>query len=185
MLINMKSILGKIDTYMKSDAGKERKAKAVAKSGVTIAVGKMYAEELIGIIQKKASELGVSTSVIDDIGDAIYSDIDTDSDGNSYINIYFRKDSIHRDSLYISKGKRAGERTGNGIDNIIALMNNGYSASKQVYGEWTRTKTGETLHIGSKTNREPLMFIQESINEFNARHKGVAKALYDKSIYDK
>lgn len=72
-----------------------------------------------------------------------------------------------------------------GIDNIIALLNNGYDAQNYVYGywddhepAWTDERSGtfdlrsidSAAWIRSRKNRPPLHFIQQAIDDFNGNY---------------
>lgn len=75
---------------------------------------------------------------------------------NYYIDINFNG-AKHRESL--------APETFSGIDNIVALLNNGYDAAKQIRGVWQgHTSDGEFYF--SLTHREGAHFIQDAIREF-------------------
>lgn len=78
--------------------------------------------------------------------------------GQYQIDIIFPSDAIRRDSLYSDEY--------NGVDNIIALFNNGYKASNPVYGYWNTAKK----RVRSTVSRPSLSFMQEAINEFNSTY---------------
>ena len=93
-------------------------------------------------------------------------------DGHYEVPIYFGG-SLHRDSLY-SEGY-------DGVDNIVAIFNNGYSASDYVYGSWDgHAPTGESRfdtrsienspYIRSMKSRTPLRFIQQAVDDFNGNY---------------
>lgn len=73
------------------------------------------------------------------------------------VEINFDTESIFRKSL-LNDGD-----SGYGITNIVALLNNGYHARKQVYGYWDTAGR----KIWSRQDREALGFMQEAINTFN------------------
>ncbi len=75
------------------------------------------------------------------------------------IDIKIPPESLRRDSLYKDKYPE-------GVDNIIALFDNGYKARKPVYGFWNTA--GKT--VSSVTERPALHFMQEAIDEFNAKY---------------
>jgi hypothetical protein len=79
--------------------------------------------------------------------------------------LYFkdkRTGATRRESLLVEGGEAYNLRTGDGIDDIVSLFNNGYSASARVWGLWH----GE--HTGSRMWRPPLHFIEKTIAQFNA-----------------
>jgi len=87
-------------------------------------------------------------------------------DGGYEVQIKFDKSALRRDSL----GNDLGY---DGIDNIVALFNNGYHARNYVYGWWNSHKsaTGDTYAwVQSKKEREPLRFMQDAVAEFNATY---------------
>ena len=80
-------------------------------------------------------------------------------DRKAVVDIYFGGDT-HRDSLM-------PERYG-GVDNIIALINNGYSENEnigKVSGTW------HSIRIHGLTERTGLHFMQEAVDTFNARYQ--------------
>lgn len=81
---------------------------------------------------------------------------------------------LHRDSLDNDLGYE-------GVDNIVALFNNGYHAKNFVYGWWDGHKaTGDGVlrsgvdtdfaYVRSKKEREALRFIQQAVMDFNASY---------------
>lgn len=90
------------------------------------------------------------------------------------IPLFFGGD-LHRDSL-------ENDATDyDGIDNIVALFNNGYTASDYVYGWWDgHTPTGSAVSrslydddytwVRSKIQRGSLRFIQQAIDDFNGNY---------------
>ena len=89
------------------------------------------------------------------------------------IPLYFEGD-LHRDSLENDLGY-------SGIDNIVALFNNGYHAQNYVYGWWdNHSPSGEAVGrslynddyawVRSKKERDALKFIQQAINDFNGNY---------------
>lgn len=112
---------------------------------------------------------------------AVHRDSLTSSDSPNSINFPKKKDS----SLYRSKdeGRRQdsmdmyGAFTGGGIDNIVALFNNGHQApSKSVFGFWKHS-SGESngpwddwVWVRSKNDREPLRFMNEAVAAFNSQY---------------
>lgn len=95
----------------------------------------------------------------------------TENDGVWEFSIYF-SDDLSRDSLYTDYNQ------GDGIDNIVALFNNGYVASSYKYGWWDNHKpTGEwslytsgynaqDAYIRSRQARPSLHFMQRAIHDF-------------------
>ena len=88
--------------------------------------------------------------------------------------IFFGGD-LHRDSL------ENDDTSYDGIDNIVALFNNGYHASDYVYGWWDNhspsgAALGRSLYkddyawVRSVKDREALRFIQQTIADFNGNY---------------
>ena len=89
------------------------------------------------------------------------------------IPLYFEGD-LHRDSLDNDLGYE-------GINNIVALFNNGYHAQNYVYGWWDNhspsgAAIGHSLYndnyawVRSKKERDALKFIQQAISDFNGNY---------------
>ena len=82
--------------------------------------------------------------------------------------IYFEdalRGLLHRDSLYPDKYE--------GVDNIVAVFNNGYDAGNHVWGIWVPAPEDsagwghDAIYAASKTHRDGLHFIQQAIDDFN------------------
>lgn len=57
-----------------------------------------------------------------------------------------------------------------GVDNIIALFNNGYKASGTVYGMWRPHGSAKAIHVKSKQERPQLDVIADIIRTFNSNY---------------
>ena len=90
---------------------------------------------------------------------------------NTIVDISFDESAVYRPSLQPS--------IYGGVDNIIALFNNGYNAYKSIGGYWH----GD--YITSLQRREALHFIQNAINDFNTRYGKQYKcnATFNKLLY--
>lgn len=73
------------------------------------------------------------------------------------IHVNFNNDILHRDSLY-------SERY-DGVDNIVALMNKGYSAKNYVYGTMPDGRRGRSLKY-----RQGAHFMQSAVEHFNTQY---------------
>lgn len=73
-----------------------------------------------------------------------------------YIDIYF-DDDLSRPSL-------APQRY-DGISNVAALLNNGYTAAHAVYGVWEKHSIGDE-RIASLTSRGGAHFVQQAVRDF-------------------
>ena len=97
-------------------------------------------------------------------------------DGDYVVYLNFDESALHRDSL------ENDEREYDGIDNIVALLNNGMHASGFTYGWWNGHKpTGESLAfsvhgaedyawVRSVKDRDPLLFMQSAVAEFDTKY---------------
>lgn len=188
MNINMNSIMSKVSNYTKSAEGRGRMKEYIGRcrsqgrsetfGGSTIiteeeminASGKM-----IQLIQEAGRAAGLPESVMNHLYNLEVSPVTHRKDGSAIMYIYFSGD-LYRESL------EDGENgyTGDGINNIVALFNNGVHASNFVYGWWNRHKpTGAALArsagdlksgyawVRSQKDREALHFIQNAVSNFN------------------
>lgn len=183
--INLDAIMKKVSAYSKTDSGKEKMREVIQRykengTGKTGAGDKVITEsdmliaasKMITVLRATAQSYGLPASVIKHFDSLECSEIHEMPDGSSVIYIYFG-DDLHRDSLY-SDGY-------DGVNNIIALLNNGYNAKNYVYGYWdNHSPTGESkldgrsidtsAYIRSRKNREGLQFIQQAIRDFNGNY---------------
>lgn len=95
-------------------------------------------------------------------GDVVYVDINFDGD-------------LHRDSLIPPHG--SGRRAGKGVDNIVAMLNNGYAlpSRKSVYGYWKNHGYTKSIPVRTGSN-----FVGKAVDEFmksHAKKYGVKKII--------
>lgn len=178
--------MNKVSAYAKSSAGKEKMSKCIrqyADSGVkqTAAGDKILTEDamweavskFLYVMRVTAAEYDLPESVMAHINSMESSGRITETPDGFEVYLYFGGD-LHRDSLENDLGY-------DGIDNIVALFNNGYHAKNYVYGWWNGHRaTGDgALRSGvdtdfawvrSKKEREPLRFIQQAVMDFNANY---------------
>lgn len=183
--INMSSIMRKVSAHSRTDKGKaemrERiqkyRADGVGKTGgggkvVTEADMWTAATKMIDVLRSTAQSYGLPASVMRHFDSLACSRIYEMPDGSSIIYIYF-EDDLHRDSLY-PEGY-------DGVQNIIALLNNGYHAKDYVYGRWaghspaggSKLDGGSadaSAYIRSRKDREGLRFIQQAVKDFNGNY---------------
>lgn len=184
--INMSSIMSKVSKYATSKDGKKRindvlkkyreDGKTKTEGGSEILTKARMAElatELISILKTTAASYDLATSVMKhfDSLDYIFQDL---GDDKFECYIYFN-DDLSRDSLETDYNQ------GEGINNIIALFNNGYVASAPKYGWWNgHAPSGESVYrsgVGS-TNayiqgtqaRPSLRFMQSAIEDFYSKY---------------
>lgn len=184
--INLSSIMQKVEAYGRSANGKLRMKERIEKyaaEGInkTAAGNKVITEtdmwtaaaKLISVLKNTAQSHDLPASVMQHFDSLHCSEIKKMPDGSSVIYIYFGGD-LHRDSLY-SEGY-------DGIDNIVALLNNGYHAKNYVYGWWEgHSPTGDNSYrsggfdsgdawIRSRKDRGGLGFIQQAVQDFNGNY---------------
>lgn len=151
--INMDSILEKAKQYMNTPEAKRRVEKVQRSSlsnGNNSASVNMHlaAEKFIEVLKNEISSRGIA------ISDAVSLEHGRayETGSNMYqIEIWFSND-LHRDSLVPDRYE--------GIDNIVALFNNGYSADGQVYGMW------HGKEIASLKERVGENFIDQAVRDF-------------------
>lgn len=174
-------ILKEIEKFLKTSDGK----KIVSKYAEDVIDGKedpgntgimtkdnmkSYAGEMISILREEAEHL--PKSVYDHFSSLYFEEPERvshnkDKDYYDYVTTIKFGDDLSRMSLEITYGKRKGERTGEGIDNIVDLFNDGYNASKSVYGKWNGH--GNDI-IQSTDKRKGLHFMEKAVERFNNKH---------------
>lgn len=183
--VNISSIMGKVKSYSASKEGKRRMSNVIDEyisSGKDVTAGgsklisdksmNEAAEKLRSILLSTAQSSGLPMSVLKHIEGLQCSNVVRHSDGTCEMFIYFGGD-LHRDSLYADGY--------DGVDNIVAVLNNGYHARDYVYGDWdTHSPTGESVfdgrsidssaYIRSRKDREGLHFIQQAVADFNGNY---------------
>lgn len=180
-IINIDSIMKKVNAYAKSPEGKTRignKIKEYRESGVEKTSGGgivlteqrmcRIAENMITILKTSAGRAKLPQSVLSHFDSLDYTK-PIQSGENSYsIEIRFT-DDLSRPSLKIMTGKYRGQRTGEGIENIVSLFDTGYPSDehsvKPVHGVWDGHDDAGIIR--SRTAREELRFMQNSVDEFN------------------
>ena len=180
-MISTDAIMTKVNQWAASPTGRrvmKDTIKAHQKSGEPLASGQTLAGEkemreaaaaLIEIIK------GLLPQSIASVGDSLSSTAPKErASGEFECFIQFGSGALRRESLYNEHGY-----TGEGIDNIVALFNNGYRASKYVYGWWdehsptadalSRSLPGDSFAwVKSRKEREALHFMQEAVKKFNS-----------------
>lgn len=176
MGINMASIMRKVNAFAKSSAGKKKIA------GVTGGTGEGFvdlearrkemieaSQEMLAILKKHAASAGLPASVMEHVESFAASAPSVNDDGSGSVAINMTSDP--------SRPSLCPERYG-GVDNIVAIFNNGYEASNYVYGNWAnheqtgkvskgRTQEG-SAYVRSRKQRDGLGFMQSAVAEFNA-----------------
>lgn len=172
--INMASIMSKVNAYMNSDEGQERATRVVdayIKNGkkVTAGGGKVLTiDEMKRLANKLAQQVGaMANGRVSDSVDDVISSLEPGEpvkvgDLEYVIELTFTGNK-ERQSLM--------PETYDPIENIVALMNNGYDApnAKYVHGYWHGRYThGLPTRVG-------IGFMQAAVNDFNSTygHLGV------------
>ena len=194
--INMNSIMSKVGAYSRSVSGKLRMKECIQKYAAegkskTAGGSKVMTEDemwkaaakLIWVLQETARNFDLPQSVMQHFNSLECSKPYRMPDGSTVMYVYF-EDDLRRESLedgYDYYGGKFGGYTGEGIDNIVALLNNGAHAKDYTYGWWNgHSPTGDALSrsmgtdgfawVKSKKDREGLHFIQQAVNDFNGNY---------------
>lgn len=178
--INMKSILdkakactasakfqkqleAKTDEIVLTGGGKAIAGKAITIGGASAAAGKF-----IEVLQNEIRDLEASSGFAEGkLGHTAVSALEKLEHGsprkigkNKYqIEVWF-SGNLHRDSLAIDEY--------DGIDNIAALLNKGYTANQPVYGVWMGHSGG--FNIASLPQRSGAQFIQNAVRNYMANY---------------
>ena len=175
-MVSLGAINGKLAAYVASPAGKRKIAQCIddhkrsgepfangAKAVATEAEMREAANALMAMIRARLPESIASVG-----GSLSASDPVELSSGEYKCEVGFDRGALRRESLYTKNGY-----TGEGIDNIVALFNNGYRAANYVYGYWRGEGDDFDDSFGwvkSKKEREALHFMQDAVSEFNAAY---------------
>ena len=202
--INISSIMKKVRNFADSEEGKKRSSECIRKyrennrrtthSGVEILTKSRMmelAQELIELLKSAANSYDLPNSVkahFDSLT-VIFEDAKNDVDGEFICYIYFA-DDLSRPSL------ENDYRQWDGINNIVALFNNGYVASKPKFGWWNdhKPQSGSVYRSGINSSdayirgtqaRPSLRFMQATIEDFYSKYaKKYAMTLTLNDIYD-
>lgn len=178
-MISESAIMGKLQAYANTTVGKRRMkacienaqstGKQLASGDKVVSVKQMteMANALAEMIRRRLPES------IADVGNTLVSTAPVKHPDGSYeVVLRFDPSALHRDSLDNDLGY-------DGINNIVALFNNGYHAKNYVYGWWDGHRpTGDSLFrsgqvqgdyawVRSEKEREALQFMQDAAEEFN------------------
>lgn len=178
--MNFERILSKVEEWRNSSQGQAKIKQLLdenAKAGKPLSNGRYVfsdsrmrhmSDALVRMIRRR-----LPTSIAD-VGDTLSYSAPVEIEPGVYqVVLSFDADTIHRDSLDNDLGYE-------GIDNIVALFNNGYRAENRVYGWWNNHKptTSDVSYrsgygateawVPSKQERPALHFMQDAIREFEA-----------------
>lgn len=177
--INMASIMSKVRAYAKTNECKKRSQDYIAQcrqagrstteSGETIITEEIMcraAETMIATLRQIAQEHQLPASVQEHFNSLEYSQPRVvGNQGEVYqVDIWF-SDDLSRMSLLIPTGKRAGQRTGDGIQNIVSLFDTGYSASHSVFGTWDGHEDAGVIR--SRSQLDGKHFMSQAVDSFN------------------
>lgn len=176
MGVNLGAITSKLDAYAKSSAGRARMSKTikdyvrdnnryVTTNGKTIGGDRIItqqemrdvARELVFYIKQAAASCDLPVSVMEHIESFDIDSASEESDEFYYVGISM-SDNAKRQSVQPEKY--------DGVHNIVALFNTGYSANGRVYGYWESANKD----IWTLQHREGLRFIQQAIDRFNSTY---------------
>ena len=165
--INWDSILDKSKSRMGSDDMKKRIEKAAVAPGGPIKPSEA-AERFIELMQAEVkSHAGMSVAsgglgptAIAALTKLSHGDPVKVGDNKYQISVSF-DGNMRRDSL-------APDYFDEGIENIAALLNKGYSAKHTIYGTWPGHGYADYFNIGSLRQREGAHFIEGAIRAFMA-----------------
>lgn len=124
------------------------------------------------LLYSVAAESGIPGSVLAHVAEVEHSGISYSSDYTSAtISLSFVGD-LSRPSLVRRDGS-----SGDGVDDIVMLFNNGYEASSRVFGYYSgwgalkrdpsEGKSGDMM-IASRISRPALNFLESAIEQFNS-----------------
>lgn len=184
--INISSIMNKVSKHATSKDGKGRASdvlKKYRKEGrvkteggfeiLTKARMVELADELISTLKTTAASYDLVPSVMKHFNSLDY--MFQDLGGDKFECYIYFKDDLSRGSL------KTDYNQGEGINNIIALFNNGYVASAPKYGRWNghtplgksgyRSGEGSTdAYIQGTQARVSLRFMQSAIENFYSKY---------------
>lgn len=187
--VNMAAIQKKVASYAKSKEGKKRideRIEEIRHSGDGRTASGDYVttiNDMRAATRLMKAEV-IHSAQIAGLPDSVMDHIDVDPMGMSepvdlgrnryYTSITFADGArykLFRPSLEIVKnGSPTGKKTGEGVDNIVALFNNGYDADKQVFGLWAGHE--DLGIVGSRMSRKGLLFMQDAVRNFNRKYGG-------------
>ena len=152
--INSGVLRSKLNAFLNSAEGRKRVASSADVSADIAAVESAFVQTMLGC----ASGASGVASDFHSCGASI-----SNGGGEIIATIPFEFGNKHRDSLY-----PAGY---SGVDNIVALFNNGYQACNTVYGLWHGKR------VKSLQARDGLHFVQAAQRSFDGAQIGSARVL--------
>lgn len=205
-MIDSSSLQRKLDAWAKSPKGQKRIQAVIEKyrkeGRETTAAGSKLdskallieaAKKMISCLQAAATDARLPESVRDHFDSLDYTTPADVGNGKYIVRVYF-KDDLSRPSLendvnrpqLLDGGQGPLDNNAGylGINNIVALFNNGAHAENFVYGWWNEhSPSGEALGrslystdfawVRSKKDREGLHFIQQAVSDFNGDYGSI------------
>lgn len=183
-MINIGSIISKTKAYGKSNAGQNKIKKLREEAfdkGLTFGSGngvtsvsdyKVVAEKYLEYLYQYSvsnPQMGdaITKIIQETMANAFISEPTKVGKGQYKVQVIFDKELLRRDSLTYTRG--GARASGSGIDNIIALFNNGYDidAAKVPYGLWAT----HGVKVRARQHRDQLQFMQQTVEEFLVKFK--------------
>lgn len=192
--INMKSILDKAKVYTSSDKFQKQieaktdevvltgGSKGLAGKAITIGGASAAAGKFIEVLQNEIRSLEASSGFADGrLGHTAVSALEKLGHGsphkigkNKYqIEVWFGESEAAHDK-YLRRDSLAPDYFDEGINNIAALLNNGYKnhgktmTDNPVYGVWM--STGHGFNIPALRQRSGAQFIQNAVRNYMANY---------------
>lgn len=162
------NILEKLSKYSRTPTGGKRIARFVSEKRDH---GSTFANGQVAIGKKQMTEMANALAdmiraklppSISSVGDTLSATPPIKlTNGDYKIVLSFDKAALPRDSLAKGRGF-------DGIDNIVALFNNGYSKDKigRVWGKWV----SHDIYIHNKESWEGQHFMQAAVDQFNSTY---------------
>lgn len=177
MKINTGAIMGKVGNYVSSSAGRKKISNSLNGTGSGNSCGDlelrrlemiMAGREMVALLRQHAASAGLPASVMSHMESFIAGAPMIKDDGSGSVAISMSSDPS-RPSMYPEKYS--------GINNIVAIFNNGYDAGNVVYGKPEVEIEGQLsidgfFYTKSKQHRDGLGFMQSAVAEFNAKCGG-------------
>lgn len=176
--VNMSGIMSKLKIFLGSQEGKDivddyiqrciYYGRSLTSNGteiVTFDIMKRAADRLIQKVRETAASKNLPESVMSHFSSLTATEPIPLNNNKLYkIEISF-SDNLSRLSFQIAHGKKKGQYTGEGIENIVSLFDTGMDAGRMAYGLWIGY---EMLGpVAGLTHRDELRFMSEAVSEFN------------------
>lgn len=181
--VDSSALSKKLEAYFKQDSVKQQISDKITKSNGTgsiaspAEVAESAAIAFITVISSKIREKSAAGFFSQDIATTMinslaYSSAYETTKGTYGITVYFDMD-VGRDSLYPKEYP-------SGLDDIVLLLDSGYSAGSPVYGKWKDDK-----QIRSLQQRDGANFVDETFIEFFTNYSRQYGVVDIKEILDK